>query len=153
MKKQPENRLGQSDKGCIQTVEGKGFTDIEGDMPYGIIHDDHLGTPMVMTNESGQNVWTGEFMPFGESLSVTGSITNNIRFPGQYFDSETGLHQNWHRDYKPEMGRYVEADPILQPMITKTIKSGCSKSTTTWRVPLLIEPTHKLQRTLYIKEI
>jgi RHS repeat-associated protein len=33
-------------------------------------------------------------------------------FPGQYFDQETGLHQNYFRDYDPKMGRYIEPDPI-----------------------------------------
>jgi RHS repeat-associated protein len=43
---------------------------------------------------------------------VTGSVDNNLRFPGQYYDAETGLHYNYFRDYKPVIGRYVEADPI-----------------------------------------
>jgi RHS repeat-associated protein len=66
--------------------------------------------PLLMTDESGSIVWEGEFLPFGEALSITGTITNNLRFPGQYYDSETGLHYNYFRDYKPEIGRYVEAD-------------------------------------------
>ena len=45
-------------------------------------------------------------------MSVTGSVTNNLRFPGQYYDAETGLHQNYFRDYKADIGRYVESDPI-----------------------------------------
>jgi len=45
--------------------------------------------------------------------------TNNLRFPGQYFDEETGLHYNWNRYYDPGMGRYVETDPIR-------FGSGCS---------------------------
>jgi RHS repeat-associated protein len=75
-------------------------------------HNDHLGTPMMMTDGNGTKVWEGEFLPFGETLSIAGTVTNNLRFPGQYYDAETGMHYNWYRDYKPEIGRYIEADPI-----------------------------------------
>jgi RHS repeat-associated protein len=34
------------------------------------------------------------------------------RFPGQWFQSESGLHQNWMRDYDPTTGRYLQADPL-----------------------------------------
>jgi RHS repeat-associated protein len=37
---------------------------------------------------------------------------NNHRFPGQYYDAETGLHQNYFRDYEASLGRYVQRDPI-----------------------------------------
>jgi RHS repeat-associated protein len=67
---------------------------------------------MLMTDESAATVWESEYLPFGEAHSVTGSVTNNLRFPGQYFDSETELHYNYFRDYNPVIGRYVEADPI-----------------------------------------
>jgi RHS repeat-associated protein len=36
----------------------------------------------------------------------------NLRFPGQYFDAETGKHYNYKRDYDPRIGRYIESDPI-----------------------------------------
>ena len=78
-------------------------------------HTDHLGTSIMMTDKQGNRVWEGEFLPFGEPLAITGTIKNNLRFPGQYFDAETGLHYNWHRDYKPEIGRYISEDPILKP--------------------------------------
>ena len=51
-------------------------------------HNDHLGTPMMMTDSTGTTVWQGEFLPFGEEYSVTGTVTNNLRFPGQYYDEE-----------------------------------------------------------------
>jgi RHS repeat-associated protein len=35
-----------------------------------------------------------------------------LRFPGQYYDAESGLHQNWHRSYDPALGRYISSDPI-----------------------------------------
>jgi RHS repeat-associated protein len=39
-------------------------------------------------------------------------VENRLRFAGQYHDSETGWHYNWHRYYSPELGRYITSDPI-----------------------------------------
>jgi RHS repeat-associated protein len=55
--------------------------------------------------------------PFGANLpnqnpAGLGAFGYNLRFPGQYFDSETGLHYNYFRDYNPSSGRYIESDPI-----------------------------------------
>jgi RHS repeat-associated protein len=57
-------------------------------------------------------VWKAAFLPFGRAQILTETITSNIRFPGQYFDAETGLHYNWNRYYNPETGRYLTPDPI-----------------------------------------
>jgi RHS repeat-associated protein len=75
-------------------------------------HLDHLGTPQKVTNSSQQVVWDAFYEPFGQASLITASITQPLRFPGQYFDAETGLHQNWHRDYDPGIGRYLQSDPI-----------------------------------------
>jgi RHS repeat-associated protein len=73
---------------------------------------------VAMTDPSGTVVWRASKTPFGtttvdEDPDGDGRpVTLNLRFPGQYFDAETGMHYNWHRDYEPGIGRYVEADPI-----------------------------------------
>jgi RHS repeat-associated protein len=76
------------------------------------VHTDHLGRPQKMTDATATVVWDGVFDPFGNVTSVTGSTTNLVMFPGQYYDSETQLSQNWNRDYDPTIGKYVQSDPI-----------------------------------------
>jgi len=78
----------------------------------GLIHNDHLATPQKMTDSSGTVVWSADYKPFGEATVTVSTITNNLRFPGQYYDAETGLNYNYYRDYNPVIGRYIESDPI-----------------------------------------
>jgi RHS repeat-associated protein len=84
------------------------------------IWTDHLNTPREITRVNASNVhvslWKWDSLPFGETLpnanpTNLGVMTFNHRFPGQYRDKETGLYQNWNRDYEPKLGRYVESDP------------------------------------------
>ncbi|MBW2075439.1 MAG: RHS domain-containing protein [Deltaproteobacteria bacterium] len=80
-------------------------------------HPDHLGTPQVMTDENGAVVWKADYRPFGEADVTVNTVENNFRFPGQYYDEETGLHYNYFRDYHPGIGRYIEPDPLSLPQI------------------------------------
>jgi RHS repeat-associated protein len=75
--------------------------------------NDQLGTPQILTDLTNTVVWEGEYDPFGEAhINPNSSVVSNFRFPGQYYDSETGLHYNYHRYYDPRIGRYLTADPI-----------------------------------------
>ncbi|MDP3284134.1 MAG: RHS repeat-associated core domain-containing protein [Desulfobacterales bacterium] len=75
--------------------------------------NDQLGTPQIMTDSTNTVVWEADYKPFGEAeVNPNSTVVNNFRFPGQYYDAETGLYYNWHRFYDPKMGRYVSADPI-----------------------------------------
>ncbi len=83
------------------------------------VHSDHLATPYMLTNADQQVVWRIENQtPFGEGQINSDPDGNgeriefNLRFPGQYFDSETGTNYNYFRDYDPSLGRYVQSDPI-----------------------------------------
>jgi RHS repeat-associated protein len=79
------------------------------------VYDDHLGTPRAITDTSNNLQWTWENAEsFGNNqpTSVVSDFTFNLRFPGQYFDNESNLSYNLHRDYNPNWGRYIESDPI-----------------------------------------
>jgi len=91
--------------------EGMPLAFLRGGAVY-YIHTDHLGTPQALTDSSGAIAWNAVYRPFGETAHAGGSVAFNLRFPGQYFDAETGLHYNWFRDYDPALGRYVQSDPI-----------------------------------------
>ena len=80
--------------------------------PLYTVHADHLGTPQKLTDQAGAIAWDGVFAPFGETHAITGTLAQNLRFPGQYADSESGLSYNWHRHYDPVLGRYLQSDPI-----------------------------------------
>ena len=75
-------------------------------------HTDHLNTPRLLTDTNQNVVWQGEYQPFGEVEISTELVENNIRFPGQYFDEETGTYYNYFRTYEPSLGRYVQSDPL-----------------------------------------
>jgi len=74
--------------------------------------NDHLGTPQKLLDENADVVWSVDYKPFGEANVDVNTFANRFRFPGQYFDTETGLHYNWHRYYDPKTGRYLTPDPI-----------------------------------------
>ena len=73
---------------------------------------DHLGTPQQIVDTSGTVVWKAAYLPFGQAQVLVETITCNIRFKGQFFDKETGLHYNINRYYNPVTGRYLTTDPI-----------------------------------------
>ena len=76
------------------------------------IHNDHLGTPQVVTNEDQNVVWQADYQPFGEVDVTVNTLDQEARFPGQYTDNATGLHYNYFRDYDQSIGRYIQSDPL-----------------------------------------
>ncbi|PMV54952.1 RHS repeat domain-containing protein, partial [Pseudomonas sp. FW305-3-2-15-C-LB3] len=74
---------------------------------------DHLGTPQELTAPDGEIVWSAHYRAYGEITRLDiGKVDNPLRFQGQYFDQESGLHYNRHRYYNPDVGRYITPDPV-----------------------------------------
>ncbi|NOU06560.1 MAG: RHS repeat-associated core domain-containing protein [Hyphomicrobiaceae bacterium] len=66
----------------------------------------------MMTDGTKAQVWAATWQAWGGSYSITGPQANDSRFPGQWFQLESGLHYNWHRHYDPSIGRYTQPDPL-----------------------------------------
>ena len=82
------------------------------------IFADQIDTPRVLADNANTILWAWDSKPFGETLpneDVDGDsnkLSYNLRFPGQYFDSETQKYYNFNRDYNPSTGKYTQSDPI-----------------------------------------
>ncbi len=116
------------------------------------IHFDHLGTPRQVTDQNQSVIWSWDSTPFGDSQpnqDPDGDLQDyvlNLRFPGQYYDAETGLHYNYFRTYDPGMGRYIESDPI-------GLNGGLNTYSYVSARPLqLVDPTGLVVRGDWIKD-
>ena len=67
---------------------------------------------MNTTDSENNIVWQAHYTVFGKATVTVNEIDNPIRFQGQYYDSESGLHYNLFRYYDPETGRFISQDPI-----------------------------------------
>ena len=77
------------------------------------VHVDHLMRPARMTAQDTSWVWDVIYAPFGGVSYIWSNPANiDLRFPGQWFQLESGLAYNWHRHYDATLGRFVQPDPI-----------------------------------------
>ena len=78
-------------------------------------HCDQIGIPREMTDKDGNLLWFGNYTGWGrlkEETKVTDSAYQPFRLQNQYADRETGLHYNFFRYYEPDVGRFINQDPI-----------------------------------------
>jgi RHS repeat-associated protein len=81
------------------------------------IHNEHRGAPIAMTDAKQAVVWKAQpsVNGFAKVEKTKAGVELNLRLPGQYFDAESNLHDNFHRTYNPSTGRYLQADPLGYP--------------------------------------
>ncbi|MBN1931806.1 MAG: PAAR domain-containing protein [Desulfobacterales bacterium] len=75
-------------------------------------HTDMLGTPTELSDDQGEFVCLPLFSPEKTLWPTDLKLSTPLRFPGQYFDPETGLHYNGQRYYDPFLERYLTPDPV-----------------------------------------
>jgi RHS repeat-associated protein len=92
-------------------VNGRKAARIAGDGTETFYHDDHLGTPVAITDRAGRVVWRGETLPFGAEVDATGDRDDRYTFTGHEHDAELGLHWMHARSYSAEIGRFIGPDP------------------------------------------
>jgi len=97
-------------------VLGKHFARIDGNLGNSITkkyfyHTDHLGSTVLVTDETGQTVWASEYTPFGGKHSVDGELDHAAKFTGKDLDEDTGLYYFNARWYDGEVGRFISEDP------------------------------------------
>ncbi|MCX4588093.1 putative T7SS-secreted protein [Streptomyces sp. NBC_01481] len=104
---------------------------------------DLVGTPSELIDESGALAWHTRSTLWGTTTWATTSTTYiPLRFPGQYFDPETGLHYNYFRHYDPETARYLSADPL--GLIPGPNPAAYVHNPHTWFDPLGLSPCREL---------
>ncbi|MFI0813775.1 DUF6531 domain-containing protein [Streptomyces echinatus] len=83
------------------------------DSRFFTIVTDLIGTPNELIDEQGEIAWHTRSTLWGATAWAANSTTYTpLRFPGQYYDPETGLHYNLFRHYEPEIARYLSPDPV-----------------------------------------
>ncbi|MEU9763250.1 putative T7SS-secreted protein [Streptomyces sp. NPDC047987] len=100
---------------------------------------DLVGAPRELIDESGQVAWQARSALWGATAWKRESVAYTpLRFPGQYFDAETGLHYNLFRYYDPEIARYLSLDPLGLPPAPNPV--AYVKNPHVWADPLGLAP-------------
>ncbi len=75
-------------------------------------HTDPAGTPIAMSDASGNVVWRADYRPFGEIQTESGTAPNDKLFVGKEKDDETGLYYFGARYMDDRIGRFISPDPV-----------------------------------------
>lgn len=72
---------------------------------------DHLGSPILATDENGDVKWREDYQPFGTQI-INEDGNNAAGFTGHLDDKTLNVTYMQGRWYHPEMGRFMAIDPV-----------------------------------------
>ena len=76
------------------------------------VFTNQIGAPIRVEDDAQKVCWSAQIDPYGMAqVDGNSTIEMPLRFPGHYFDQETGLHCNRFRYFSPGLGRYIQSDP------------------------------------------
>ncbi len=102
---------GNVTKSIIKGLEQVAEIDREGNITF--VHQDVLGSAVLLTNQAGEIVQQYEYDPFGQILSMSGTAETDYLFTGQEWDAESELYYYNARYYNPRLGRFISRDSVL----------------------------------------
>ncbi|MGA4801435.1 putative T7SS-secreted protein [Streptomyces lavendulocolor] len=113
-------------------------TDTDDERFFAIVTD-LIGTPTELVDESGDLAWRTRTTLWGTTTwNRDATAYTPLRFPGQYFDPESGLHYNYFRYYDPESARYLSQDPL--GLVPAPNSATYVDNPQTWSDPLGLGP-------------
>ncbi len=96
-------------------------------------YNNYLGSVQSITNESGTLEWSRDYYPFGQDKEAFGAIyTNSFKFTDKEWDDESDLYYFWHRFYDPEIGRFIQIDPMWDKYPSLTPYQYCPIRDSCW---------------------
>ncbi|MFT7579092.1 MAG: RHS repeat-associated protein [Myxococcota bacterium] len=135
----PVGLYGYPDAVALMPILAVDYTSLDTPPDSGRVHafsTDHRGAVERVEDMSGVVVWEAAVGPYGEAVVSIGATTSDapfhepFRLVGQYFDEETKLCAHRYRSYSPELGRFLESDPVgLQGGMTLYAWPGCPLNT------------------------
>ncbi|MGW8702717.1 RHS repeat domain-containing protein, partial [Streptomyces eurythermus] len=122
------------------------------DSRFFAIITDLVGTPTELIDDQGEITWHTRSTLWGTTAwAATSTTYTPLRFPGQYYDPETGLHYNYFRHYDPETARYLASDPLgLTPAPNPATYVN---NPHTWTDPLGLSPCPPEQKVVQTPEV
>ena len=80
---------------------------------------DHLGSPTIITNQTGEVIETNDYESYGRVKDTNSQIDNQYKYTGKLLDPETNLQYYGARYYDNLLNRFTSIDPATLKLFNK----------------------------------